>query len=367
MKMFPLQTFRGALVFFSASLSVHVEFAITVDLHRVRVLARERVMAYGQDLPKSLPRLPFHLTARPWEPLQIPRDRYLDVVEGICRVAQRHQGEQGAIIDPYLKREHQYSTPYYAFAVGTLLHAGRAKDLKESGIQAMDHATTSFTSGSSVIPDAHGEFFIAPLAGALELYEGQVSADTMTVWRRRLKTPLSTVLESFAGHLNNWRTYAMKGEWARVRSGLVSRAGAQDFIETSWTEATQRERIVSDKWNLYQDWSSDPQSHAVEAVGRGNLIGLMAEGYDGPSAERIWSAVRKGTQLSMLLQDPSGQCPPNGRTDDHIFNDVLYSLCFEAMAEDANKRGDAGLAGQYRHAAMVEIAGPQTLVARSFE
>ena len=312
-------------------------------------------MVFSQDLPDSLPELPFHLTARPWKSLQIPREQYLDVIEGICRVAQRHQSKQGAIVDPYLKREHQYSTPYYAFAVGTLLHAGRAKDLQESGIRAMDHATTSFAGGSSAIPDAHGEFFIAPLAGALELYDGQVPADVMANWRLRLKTPLSSVLASFTGHLNNWRTYAMKGEWARVRAGLVGKTDAQAFIETSWTQATQRERIASDKWSLYQDWSSDPQSHAVEAVGRGNLIGLVAEGYDGPSAKHIWSAVRRGTHTSMLLQDPSGQCPPNGRTDDHIFNDVLYALCFEAMAEDANKRGETGLAGQYRRAAMLGL------------
>ena len=43
----------------------------------------------------------------------------------------------GAIIDPFLKREHQYATPYFAYAVGTLTAAGRARDLLPSGVKAI--------------------------------------------------------------------------------------------------------------------------------------------------------------------------------------------------------------------------------------
>ena len=63
--------------------------------------------------------------------------------------------------------------------------------------------------------------------------------------------------------------------------------------------------------------------------------------------------VERGTAASLLLQDPSGQCPPDGRTCDHVFNDVLYQLCFDVMAERAARGGDMRLAGQYRHAAML--------------
>lgn len=306
-----------------------------------------------------MPDIRFHLTAHPWQPLGIQRDAYLDVIEGICRVAMRHQDSQGAIIDPYLKREHQYSTPYYAFAVGTLIDSGHALDLLESGIRAMNHSTDLFAQGSSKIPDAHGEFFIAPLAKGLELYRDHVPDELLKSWENRLRTPLATVLRDFTGRLNNWRTYAMKGEWYRTNAGLVPRHEAFAFIEEAWTQHMQRERIVLDKWNLYQDWSSDPQSHAVEAVGRGNLIGLVAEGYDGPSAHEILTAVRRGTQTSLLLQDPSGQCPPNGRTDDHIFNDVVYQLGFEAMAEDALQWNKTRLASQYRRAAMLSFQSIQ--------
>src|SRR4051812_5584508 len=103
--------------------------------------------AGAQGLPEGLPRLPFHLTARPWKPLGVDRERYLDVVEGLCRFTIRHQDVRGAVIDPFLKREHQYSTPYFAFAVGALLKAGRARDLLGPGVAAMDHATECFGRG----------------------------------------------------------------------------------------------------------------------------------------------------------------------------------------------------------------------------
>lgn len=305
----------------------------------------------AQDRPKSLPELPFHLTAKPWQPSGQDKSAFLDAIEATCRVVARHQSPSGAIIDPYLDREHQYATPYFAFSVGVLLEAGRGADLKEAGILAMEHSTGNFADGTKAIPDEHGEFFISPLTHALGLYRPHVPSETYSLWEERMKTPLEVVMQNFDGRINNWRTYAMKGEWTRAKMGLVDKENAVAFIETAWHELSQRVRVVNDKWNLYQDWSSDPQSLAVEAVGRGNLIGLVMEGYDGPSAGEMKTAIRKSTQTSLLLQAPDGQAPANGRTDNHIFNDVLYQLAFESLAEEAYSQGDSLLAGQYRRGA----------------
>ena len=120
------------------------------------------------DLPEGLPELKWHLTARPWKALGTPASAYLDVIEGVCRAAAKHQAADGSIIDPYLKREHQYSTPYFAFAVGVLLHAGRGGELKEAGIRAMERSTAALAGGNKSIPDQHGEFFLASLAEAVD-------------------------------------------------------------------------------------------------------------------------------------------------------------------------------------------------------
>ncbi|MEZ4701248.1 MAG: hypothetical protein R2834_13000 [Rhodothermales bacterium] len=290
----------------------------------------------------------FHLTARPWTPLGVRPEDVLAAVEALCRFAVRHQDEQGAFIDPFIHREHQYATPYLAFALGALIDAGRADDLLDNGIRAMDHATRAVAGGNAAIPDQHGEFFIAPLTQALALYERHVPAETLGLWRERLGAPIASIIESIQAKTNNWRTYAMKGEWVRYRAGLVDRDAAVAFIEDAWTRRTQRERIVPDALNQYQDWNGHPQSHAVEAVGRGNLLALVLAGYDGPSAGEMDAAVRRGTAVTLRLQAPDGQCPPNGRTDDHVFNDVLYQLIFTAMAADTR---DARTAGAYQRAA----------------
>ncbi len=307
--------------------------------------------AIAQDMPTSLPRIDFHLTAQPWQPTGIVPTDYLKSIEGMCRIAQQFQDEHGAIIDPFLLREHQYSTPYYAHAVATLLATNTALDLLPSGLKAMEHATQCFANGYERIPDAHGEFFISPLTEALDLYQHLVDKPTYELWRDRMSTPLHRILSNMHGRLNNWRTYAMKGEWQRGQKGLIPVDSAIMFIERGWLRGTQRERILLDKWNLYQDWSSDPQSHAVEAVGRGNLVSLHSGHYTGPSSKEIEEIVRRGSRTSLLLQSPSGQCPPNGRTDNHVFNDILYMAIFHAMSRDALSLGDRRLAGQYVRAA----------------
>ena len=198
----------------------------------------------------------FHLTARPWRALQIPRSQYLDAIEGACRFSIRHQNAAGAIIDPFLKREHQYATPYFANAVGTLVSAGRARDLLPYGVRAMEHATENFAGGQPTIPDQHGNFFIAALTEALDLYKGHVPETQMKVWRERMKKPRRDVI---SGNVNNWETYVMKGEWMRALAGLADRGEAIGAIEDSW-RARQRDRIAPAPWRVYHDRTSDPDT-----------------------------------------------------------------------------------------------------------
>ncbi len=296
------------------------------------------------------PRTPaFHIPAHPWQPLRIPATRYLDVIEGLCRFTARHQNTGGAVIDPFLHREHQYATPYFAYAIGTLISAGRAKDLLPNGVRAMEHATLLFDGGRDAIPEQHGEFFIPSLTAALELYEPIVPKDRWLVWRERMKKPLNQVIK---GSVNNWQTYAMKGEWLRALAGLAPRDAAIATIEDHW-RARQQDHFSAAPWFLYHDRSSDPDTLSVEAVGRGNLLALIELGYDGPSSGSIRRLAEEGTRSTLWLQDPSGQVPANGRTDDHVWVDIGYQLAFEVMAERSSHQKDAFAAGRYRHAALL--------------
>jgi hypothetical protein len=309
------------------------------------------LVAMAQVQPPAGPMVQsgYHLTARPWKPLDIPRDRYLEAIEGICRFSIRHQNAEGAIIDPFLKREHQYATPYFAYAVGTLIDAGRAHDLLSHGVRAMEHATQCFGAGRDAIPDQHGEFFVAALTGALDLYARHVPAGVLNSWRERMQKPVAQVVR---GNKNNWETYVMKGEWMRVLAGLAPRQSAVALIEEAWRER-QRSRIAPAPWRLYHDRSSDPDTLSVEAVGRGNLLALAHLGYDGASAAEIRELAESGTRTTLWLQDPTGQVPANGRTDDHVWVDTGYQLAFEVMAERMSRQGDLWSAGKFRRAALL--------------
>ena len=141
--------------------------------------------AQADSLPAEMPLSHYHLTARPWSPLNIPKTAYLDRLEGECRFWIKHQDASGAIIDPFTNTETEYSTPYFAHALGTLLGAGRAMDLLSNGQKAMEHATDVFASGGAA------EFWIAPLTEAIELYAQHVPVGTLDTWKGRMKTAFS--------------------------------------------------------------------------------------------------------------------------------------------------------------------------------
>ena len=143
----------------------------------------------------------------------------------------------------------------------------------------------------------------------------------------------------------------MKGEWLRYSAGLVSREDAVAAIEDAWksVSATVRGRPVVALSRSFE------RSRHPERGGGGT--GQPA----GPGPFRVTTVRaplrsaggRSRHALHVFLQDPSGQVPANGRTDDHVWVDVGYQLAFEVMAERAFKRGELESAGQFRHAALL--------------
>jgi len=317
------------------------------------VLAWTGVVADPSD-HSALTEGSYKLTSRPWTPLNVPKGRYLDVLEGLCRFSLKFQDRTGAIIDPYTHQEEQYSTIYFAYGVGTLVHAGRAKDLLPAGVAAFEHSSLQFSQGDTALPqhDGYGAFFMPALTESLDVYASLIPKVQLETWRSRLQLPLRELIGS---RKNNWMTYAMKGEWLRATHGLVSRDGARQAIEEDW-RSEQGARILATPLNLYHDKTSDPDTLSVEAVGRGNLLALIADGYDGPSAADMRLAVEGGTQTTLLLQDPTGQVPANGRTSDHTWVDVGYQLAFQVMANQEWNAGNKTLAGAYQHASELSFS-----------
>ncbi len=310
--------------------------------------------ACAQGFQRSAEQTYFHLAPRAGVVQPITPSAMLDKLDGLCRFTVQWQDASGAVIDPYVHREFQYATPYFAFAVGTLVAAGWSRDLLPHGIAAMEHATRQLGSGDASVPDGHGEFFLASLSEALPVYKGLVPSETWLRWRDRLRLPVAQMIGET--HLGNWRTYAMKGEWQRAKMGLVSHADAVAFIEDSWKK-DQVDRFAAGPAPLYHDRSSDPDTLSVALVGEANLLSLVVEDYDGPSAAQIKSKVLAALRATVLLVDPTGQVPANGRTDDHVWTEVGLQLLFSAAAPMIRAEGDARTADAMERLADLSFAG----------
>ncbi|WP_218884488.1 hypothetical protein [Tunturibacter empetritectus] len=301
----------------------------------------------------------FHLAPRPSvvrasavQP--ITAEAMLDRLDGLCRFTVQWQDASGAVIDPFVHREFQYATPYFAFAVGTLVEAGRSRDLLPHGVAAMESATRQLGGGDAAVPDRHGEFFLASLSEALPVYKGLVQEETWLRWSNRLRLPIAEMIAE--KQIGNWRTYAMKGEWQRAKLGLVSHSDAVSFIEENWKK-DELGRFAAAPTFLYHDRSSDPDTLSVALVGEGNLLALVLEDYDGPSAAEIKAKVLAALRATVLLVDPTGQVPANGRTDDHVWTEVGLQLLFSAAAPMMRAEGDARTADAMERLAELSFAG----------
>ena len=326
--------------------------------------------AEPDSLPASLPDFSWQLTARPWRPAEMSEKVLLDQMEKALRAMAPLQQwktddpkdkNNGAIIDPFDKKEVQYGTPLFAFNVATLATFGRCGDLIEQAARAMDRATLDISDGKA--NDYHGEFFCAPMVKALRLLETlkpkhpEISHERLALWKQRMKTRRESFMDLKVKQ--NWRTFAMKGEWLRQQDGYIK--DGEKWIEACWTEAKegcQRERFRRDldkhglkpHFFLYHDDTADPETFAYNGATTANLLDFLESGYKGASAGEMREIISRNLRASLFMMSASGEAPGGGRTGDHIWDDSIYANAFIHMAEISNREGNPRLAGQFRRA-----------------
>jgi hypothetical protein len=331
------------------------------------------------SVPADLPDFHWHLTARPWHPINMPESELLDQIEKAIRAMVPMQywnatdpgdKKNGSIIDPIDKKEIQYGTPMFAFNVATLLTKGRAADLVVPGIRALDRATLNIFTGKA--NDSHGEFFCAPMVKAIRLFEAlqpkypQITIEKLKNWKQRMKAKRNVFMELRVRQ--NWRTFAMKGEWLRQQDGYIN--DGVNWIEADWlnpVEGGQRERFCRDldEYHLrphfffYHDnrpasssayTGADPETFAYNGATTANLLDMLEGGYNGPSAKEMRAIILRNLRASLLLLSGAGEAPAGGRTGEHIWDDSIYANAFELAAQAARREGNLGLAGQFQHA-----------------
>src|SRR5215469_8125172 len=120
------------------------------------------------SLPASLPSLNWHLTARPWSPLNISRTAYLDRAEHMATFWSQHQNSDGSTYSPITDGSSGYSnapTFQYPSVVATLVAAGRT-GLLSSGATAEDYATTQYANNTDGA-NGNDNFWVYPLVDAI--------------------------------------------------------------------------------------------------------------------------------------------------------------------------------------------------------
>ena len=159
----------------------------------------------------------------------LSRNDYLKLIEGQIDFWKKHQNKDGAIIDPYNKRELQYSTPAYANAAAVLVvYAGRS-DLLESASLAMDWASSQLNKGAAA--DGHDDFYPGMLAHAYRLLSPKASSTRAAKWKANLEFDPYAIY-NFGHGTMNWNVVSACGEALFQLQGI--RPQTSGYTAESW-------------------------------------------------------------------------------------------------------------------------------------
>ena len=283
-----------------------------------------------------------HLRTRP-RATGLSRDEYVRLIDGITTFFATCQDERGAIIDPYEKRERQYSTPAFALSAAVLCASKRRGQLLPAAIRAMASACADLAQGKAA--DRHADFFTVLLLHADVVLRCLVPASTAAAWQRDLASVVpehAYVYQPASGQpLHNWNLVAAAGEHLRCREGY---GRSEAWVEASL--ARQAEHFTPA--GMYRD-PNDPM--AYDHFARLWALDLVEEGYAGAQAARLREWLERAAWASLFMQSPHGELPCGGRSGHHQWNEAEQAVTFETFARLYARRGDVDAAAAFKRAA----------------
>ncbi|MEI2415939.1 glycosyltransferase family 2 protein [Orrella sp. JC864] len=282
----------------------------------------------------------------------VSEKQYLQAVQGIVEYYLPHQSTSGAIIDPYLKQEHQYATPSFAAAAAALAARSGASHLVEPAARAFEWASKCLAERRAA--SNHEDFYPYLLAKALIELNGLVDQERYASWIQRLQkiNPYSTYRAPVGGSEQagqNWNMIASAGEYMLSRLGVDHGA---DFIDNS---LALQGRFFEPGTGLYME---GPVVYDIKP--RVFWTDGLSAGYDGLYRHELEVALKNGLMSSLLLQSPSGELPPGGRSGHHTWGDALQCALFEIGASlYPADQDNAAMRGVLRGAAKLAFASVQ--------
>ncbi|XP_065838402.1 uncharacterized protein [Oscarella lobularis] len=276
---------------------------------------------------------------------------YLDTIEKIVDFFKQHQDADGRIIDPYEKKEIQYSTPTFALATAILVaenYKGSAGELVGPASRALTSSLTQIETASCAQGTCH--FYVMPsmLAYSVLKKSPLVSAETIKAWEQ-LASKIDPE-KSYDKKGNNWDSVALTGEYLRYKLGLSN--------STEWLESTLTQQMTHFTSNgQYQDHTGykglNPMPY--DHFPRKYLTVMLEWGYNLSHAENLSVLLPRGAFVSLLMQSPWGELPTGGRSSQHQWNEAVQTVTYEIYARNMAKLGDLVMAKAFKRAAHLAL------------
>ncbi len=283
-------------------------------------------------------------TAHAFRRTGLDRREYLRLTDGNVRFFATYQDARGAIIDPYEKRERQYSTPAFACAAGVLYVSGYNRRILPQCMKAMDAATADLVAGKTA--DNHSNFYTVMLLQAYDALRGHVPAARHAMWRQNLAGLVPEKIYRFKPESEtNWNLVAASGEWLRRQAGLTT--------DTGWMKiALDAQMKLWTAHGLYRD-PYDPL--AYDHFARYYIVDMLKNNYAGRHAAALRELMERGAWTSLLMQSPHGELPCGGRSGHHQWNEAEQAMTYEFYAGEFARRGDSAAAGAFKRAARLSL------------
>lgn len=293
------------------------------------------------------------------------RSGYLDAAERLARACAGFLGDDGMLHDPAEREDggdaaerfsprwmarHSYAgTARFVGAVARLAMAGRADDLAEAGMRALEASARTLWEGRrDHRPGA--EFEMIELVDGYRAFARRADPRRAASWRRWLS---DVDAQSCYGDVfsvreepRNGNTFAVASEQARLDAGL---GGSAAFVD----RYLAYQRRWFDGSGMYRD-PGEPMTYDLTV--RKNLALLMRRGYRGPHAAWIDEALERGGRFSLASQSAAGVAPFGGRSSQYLFVEATLACVLEYEARRHAARGDAALAAVFARGARRALA-----------
>ncbi len=287
------------------------------------------------------------LSDSPSSPTGLTRSDYLSTIAGIVNFFRHFQAPDGRIIDPFVRREVQYSTPCYAWAATALVVSGQQPDLLDSAAAALECALQQLATAQPA--DRHGDFFTFPAMLAYEHLRDRVPKERRQRWEQLLKAidpyrAYRDVLTEKRKEVHNWNVVAIAGEFLRAQVGFID----LHFVERHL--AAQLKHFTAE--GLYRD-PNVPM--AYDHFPRHFLAAMLERGYAGEHRSILEELLERAAWTSLLIQSPTGELPTGGRSAQHQWNEAMQCVTYEIWARRKQREGDEVAARAFKRAARLAL------------